>query len=815
MTILSTFGGASGVDTGDIPASLRFRGDSVNCNLTRTPTAGNLRKWTISGWVKRSALTANFPSLFSATLNASFNDSFYFDNTDALVWSYSNTGTALASSAKYRDPTAFLHVVAVWDTDNATASNRARIYVNGVELTSFTTDNRASIANRDSTWNQAVVNYVGGSSNSALAMRGYMARFCFVEGQALTPSSFGYLNTEINEWVSKSQAAVKAVVDAGGTNSFMLDFDDGTSLTTLGYDKSSKGNNWTLNNFSLTAGTSYDRMLDVPGNSFATIGALSGFSASNTLSDGNLKHSSASVVQWTKTHQAMTTGKWYWEMLATTQANSYPASGLWRDSAPYAGAFVGNNANGVGYFPNDGKVWNNNTGGSVLATFATNDVIGFAFDADSGKFYVSKNGTWLGSADPVAGTNPALSGLTQGDWCPVVSNNAAGATVANMLFGQAPLHASATYDSASGGYFRYTPPSGYKALCQRNMPDPAILNPELHMDVVTRTGTAATYSVAGLGFQPDLVWVKSRGRAVDHALYDSVRGVQKQLESNQTGVETTESTGLTAFNSGGYTGGALDQINGTTATNSFVDWLWKAGGAAVTNNAGSISSQVSANVEAGFSIVTYTGTGANATVGHGLGRAPGLVIVKGRNAAWNWVVYNGSIGAGNYLSLNSTIAAAADSTMWNSTAPTSTVFSVGTNGNANGSASTYVAYCFAEIPGFSKIFSYTGNGSADGPFVHCGFKPKFILLKNASTTAHWIVLDTVRNTYNIVDNKLAPSSSSYENDPSPVGGAGTNMVDVLSNGFKLRHTDTPTNGNTYTYIGIAFADVPGKYSLAR
>mgnify|MGYP006052781213 FL=1 len=338
-------------------------------------------------------------------------------------------------------------------------------------------------------------------------------------------------------------------------------------------------------------------------------------------------------------------------------------------------------------------------------------------------------------------------------------------------------------------------------------------NPKKHFDAKTRAGTAAAYSVTGIEFQPDFVWVKSRGRAVDHALYDSVRGVEKRLETNNTDAEVTgDTTGLTAFNSAGYSGGALDQINGTTATNSFVDWLWKANGAAVSNTNGTITSQVSANQTAGFSIVTYTGTGANGTVGHGLGVAPKMVIVKQRNAsAANWTVYHSGLTSAAYgIFLNLTNAQDFSALYWNSTAPTSTVFSLGTSVAGNDNTTTYVAYCFTDVPGYQKIGSYTGNGSADGPFVFCGFKPRWILLKRSDAgTESWGVFDTARGTFNVIDSYLAPNSSIAE--------VTTAALDVTANGFKIRNSGASLSMNTSggNYIFLAIADTNGRYSNAR
>ena len=345
------------------------------------------------------------------------------------------------------------------------------------------------------------------------------------------------------------------------------------------------------------------------------------------------------------------------------------------------------------------------------------------------------------------------------------------------------------------------------------MPTPTIPDGRLFMNATTYTGTGASLAVTngatGQSFQPDFVWVKGRSGATDNALYDSVRGVQNQLESNNTDAETAEATGLTAFGSNGFTVGALAQMNTSAAT--YVGWQWKAGGAAVTNTAGSISSQVSANTTSGFSVVTYTGTGSAATIGHGLGVVPSMVIVKNRDAADAWQVYHAANTANpetDYLVLNTTAATADAADRWNDTLPTSTVFSIGNGVEVNTNTEKYVAYCWAPIAGYSAFGSYAGNASTDGPFVYTGFRPRFVLLKIFSgNTANWVIIDSARNTFNVANLMLNPDASDAEFT--------TTMMDFLSNGFKLRSSATTLNGSGCNYIYMAFCENPFKYANAR
>jgi hypothetical protein len=335
------------------------------------------------------------------------------------------------------------------------------------------------------------------------------------------------------------------------------------------------------------------------------------------------------------------------------------------------------------------------------------------------------------------------------------------------------------------------------------------------MAATTYTGTGAALTVAntvnGTSFQPDWVWVKGRSGATDHALYDVLRGATKQLESNNTAAETTEATGLTAFGSTGFTVGALAQMNTSAAT--YVAWQWKANGAGVTNTSGSITSTVSANTTAGFSVVTYTGTGSAATVGHGLGVAPSMIIVKQRNSAADWVVKHASLSSNDAtLILNNTSASTVYSpSVWNNTAPTSTVFSIGTNSAINTNTNTYVAYVFAAVAGYSAFGSYTGNGSTDGTFVYTGFRPRFILIKcssNSTSSTVWTIFDTSRSPYNASVNELYPNLSAAE-------GVDSSGIDILSNGFKPKRNSEYANLSGWTYIYMAFAENPFKYSLAR
>ena len=310
------------------------------------------------------------------------------------------------------------------------------------------------------------------------------------------------------------------------------------------------------------------------------------------------------------------------------------------------------------------------------------------------------------------------------------------------------------------------------------------------------TGNGSTQSITGVGFQPDWTWIKNRDQTDDHKTFDAVRGVTKVLKPNTTGTESTDSNTLTAFGTDGFTVGTDGGVNGSGE--NLVAWNWKAGGTGSANSNGSISSTVSANTTAGFSIVSYTGTGANATVGHGLGAAPAFYMVKSRNNAYDWRCYHKSLGNGKYIDLNGTGGAATNSNAWNDTSPTSTVFSLSTGSTPNANGGTFVAYCFAEKPGFSKFGSYIGDGNADGPFVYTGFKPAMLIIKNYTngTGDPSIMYDNKRIGYNPNNNVLEGANNGAE--------ASSDRIDILSNGFKLRYNWTPINKSDDTYIYMAF-----------
>ena len=315
------------------------------------------------------------------------------------------------------------------------------------------------------------------------------------------------------------------------------------------------------------------------------------------------------------------------------------------------------------------------------------------------------------------------------------------------------------------------------------------------------TGTGASNAITGVGFQPDWLWIKNRSTTSSHIVQDAVRGATKQVYPDLTNVEVTGTDGVSSFDSDGFTVGTGVSFNGSG--HNIVSWNWKANGSGSANTDGSISSTVSANTTAGFSIVKYTGnltSGAN--IGHGLGVKPAMIIIKNLDAAESWLCYHTSLGATKHIKLNATEAAGTATSRFNDTEPTTSLFTVGNDPQTNGNSNDMIAYCFAEKKGFSKFGSYTGNGNADGTFVYTGFKPAFVLFKNTSAAASWVMHDTKRDTFNVSGKGLFPNETTAESATTG------REFDILSNGFKIRTTGGEKNTSGNTYIYMAFAEHP-------
>lgn len=784
--------------------SVRFN-SADSAFLSRTPaSAGNRKTWTWSGWAKRSKLGAISYTLFgvgSGPFLVRFTDD---DGGDGLRIYNNSPACSVITSSKFRDPSAWYHVVIACDTTQATASNRLKIYVNNIQQTTFSQANYPA-QNDDLLWNSTNAHSIGAqSSTGSLGFDGYLALVHSIDGQALTPSSFGETSATTGQWIAKDYSG------SYGTNGFFLDFSNNSAATatTLGKDNSGvNSNNWTPNNLSVTAGSGNDSLRDHPtsaGTSTGAGGEVSGnyctwnpLTGAITLTNGNLDGNSTGGAWKGATGIAgVSSGKWYWEStIQNTDSGNYYGEFGFIKTTDITGAIASpSSLNGIVYYARNGRKI---SGGTSVVTSSsgatTNDVVQVAVDLDAGKIWFGVNNTWIDSGNPASGTNAAYTGLS-GTYLPVIGVLDGGKC--NTNFGARA--------------FAYSAPSGFSPLVDTLLPTPTIAKPNTVMDALLWTGNGSARSITGLGFNPDLVWIKGRSGGTDHALYDVVRGAAKRLESNNADAEVTSDGGVTAFNSDGFSLGTLAQVNTNSAT--YVGWTWDAGSSNATNTSGTITSTVRANISAGFSVVTYTGNGSNATVGHGLGVAPQWITVKRRDTTGDWATWHTSIANTNYLLLNSTAAFASGATYWNSTSPTSSLFSVGTATNTNANTGTYVAYCWTPVAGYSAFGSYTGNGSSDGPFVYTGFRPAVVIVKRSNGAADWVIQDNKRPGYNTNTLYLRPNSHSEETDST--GETNKNYIDFLSNGFKLRGTDLNTNA-AQTYIYCAWAEAPFPYARAR
>lgn len=787
-----------------IQRSLRFnRADSAY--LSRTPaSAGNRKAWTMSFWIKRSDIVNRQIILeqFSAASDTGYCSIEFASDAAAptlVVGGYNTTWRV--TTQVFRDVSAWYHIVVAVDTTLATANNRVRIYLNGSEITSFSTLNNPT-QNADTGANSTGPAGIGSATSGGTYLNGYMTEIYMVDGQQLTPSSFGETNAQTGVWQPKAYSG------SYGTNGFYLNFSDNSNTTaaTLGKDYSGNGNNWTPNNFSVTAGAGNDSLVDSPtsygtdtgvgGTVRGNYGTLNPLFNATTLTNGNLD-ASLTTASTTGTFGA-SSSKWYFECTVNSKTDLSATDYLGIANETLVKSDSSFSYSQVYVYLSNAQKGGNGGSGSYGASWTVGDVIGVAYDLDAGSITFYKNGTSQGVA--------YSTGFTAGSfWRPFLYSGS-GTNTFTFNFGQRP--------------FAYTAPSGYKALCTQNLPTPTIgattaTQAGKYYNAVTYAGTSATNSIANginMASNGGLVWTKSRSQAgADPVIYDSIRGPGYFLKTDGTGSEIYSSISLVSFDSDGVTFGA-DTAQGYSnyaPYGNYVAWAWAAGGSGVTNTAGSITSTVSANTTSGFSVVTYTGNSTvGATVGHGLGVAPSMMFIKGRTNVDNWHVYSSALGNTGGMFLNNTNAFTVSTYFWNNTSPSSTVFTLSSGSSNNSSGVNYVAYCFAPVAGYSAFGSYTGNGSSDGPMVYFGFRPAFVMLKNTTTAGNdWQMIDVVRGTYNVEGPTLVANYSGAENTYT--------ICDFLSNGVKFRDTNQAWNKSGDLYIYMAFASNPFKTSLAR
>jgi hypothetical protein len=794
--------GQSGVfDTTLIERSAWF--DGVADYLEYTPASGSGNSdWTFSAWVRRLAF-GSYGGIFSARVNVNNIIQFYFSDADKIRITVITAGTTQADATTvmvFRD-TSWYHLALQYDGTNSLLT----LWVNGESvLTDAITSTAAAAGQSASAHDLGVIR--NGAGSLIYFGKLAMAQATLILGSA--PAASTFLDTYTfgangSQYVPKADATIAALATTAGGNSFCL-----TTAIGDGTDASANGNNFTPTSMSDAAnGTA-----DTPSNIWCVWNRLQ-TSSSVTLLNGNLDGSiSGGQLYSAAGTVVVASGKWYYEAVATYIFNSFPLFGVVDVSQITAGTNIsfytstgsGNWQGTITHGTNSTVYLSDNTYTSDGVSYnGSTDVIMVAFDADAGKVWFGKNGVWNNSTDPATDTGGHTFSVVSGNgYRPYMYLNADTANTWTSNFGQNP--------------FAYTPPENFLPLNTANLPTPDYQGID-YFNPILYTGNGSTNDITGVGFQPDLVWIKNTSSATSNSLYDVVRGVQKQLESDNTSAETTEATGLTAFGSDGFTVGSLAQVNGNT--NKLMGWSWLAGGAGASNTDGSITSTVSKAAADHFSIVTYTGTGAAATVGHGLGGVPDLIMVKNRGTTGNWATQSSETSYSTnvfYLDLANNFATAGVN-VWNNTDPTSSVFSVRLAADTNASTNTYVAYCFKNVPGVCQIGSYKGNGSSNGPYVPLGFTPSWLMVKSIQGPygTEWFMYDLTRRNslqtyaggnanYDLLYANLSSAGSRY---------ASTAGVDFIADGFKIRGTSTDINYSGTTFLYIAIADIAGGGDL--
>lgn len=753
-----------------------------NTKITRTPATNTNRKtWTLSCWVKRASFT-DIILLKAGTTNYT---AITLDVLGTLTINPTNAYNASNTDQVCSDQNGWYHIVVAFDTTQATAADRVKAYVNGTQLT-FTTN--TTPLNLDTYVNSTVVHELVDSNLT----QGYYADYKLIDGQALSPSSFGESDAD-GLWVPIRYTGTY------GTNGFYLDFSDNTSAANLVADKSGNGNNFTPTNITVTAGINNDSLYESPSKgsqtdtgaggqvsgNYCTLDPLSLLSTTSTAEAGlryqvnNAGGSAAGTI-------AVSSGKYYWEVYVN-QAAPTQAVGIYAIDRPWEyGTLFANGFDSYAYSTTGNKISNGGVSAAYGSTWGTiGDIIGCAFDADAGTLTFYKNGVSQGVA---------FTGIT-GSYAPAIySLDTTGVSSLYVNFGQRA--------------FSY-PVSGFKCLCSTNV-SALISQPENYYSSVVYTGNGSTLSVSSLLFNPDLVWLKSRSSAGAHALFDPLRGVQNYLKTNATDLQTNDVNSLTAFNSNGFTLGSSTAVNQSTVTHA--GWCFDAGTSTVTNTSGTITSSVRANTAAGFSVVTYAG-GTTGTVGHGLGRAPDLILAKSYTGTTGFFIVYSSIpamGKDAYLQTNNTSVVTTNSNVWGTSTPDSTVFGVKSGQNNCLAGSNHVAYCFSTIPGLSQIGQYTGGGfSTNGLAIICDFTPATVLIKGVNNASNWGIFDRNRDLVNKSgNNRLTANTANTE-------ASVTKRLHYLCNGFRLFSNDADDNLNGGTYIYLALAYNPFSSSNAQ
>ena len=807
-----------------IEKSLRFNGQNETTapQLRRTGTTTS-SSFSIAMWAKLSRVSDQYKMFFSIGQENDANAAWVSVLDGQNMGFQGGNGTYTTITRVFRDPTSWFHFLISVNSNNFT------VYIDGTSVQTGT------IRSLDTSTNGI---RIGANYGSYYPWNGYLADVYLIDGQAKAPTDFGYTDSQTGIWRPKKYTGTF------GTGGAHLEFKDSSSVAALGKDTSGNGNDFTptTDGFNVTAGVTNDSFEDTPTNNFPTMNPLNRGVDNPTCTDGNLYFGGSTDHVNVATLEIPSSGKWYWEYTKT--ANTNLMSGIIGDPEKIlngTSTYLGGQANGYSVYAANGQTYAAGSNATYMATPPTSTTIMIAFDADNRRLYFGADGNWGdGSGNTIqtfanaAIAHTVTAGIT---YYPAGSFNG-GSAFAN--FGQRA--------------FSYTPPTGYRALNSRNRATPVaagVANPHKFFDTITYTGDGATVRpITGLQFKPDMVWVKGRDYDyTNHGLCDSVKfdttypTNRTMLYPNLANAETLGGNYFAHFTSTGeqpfFEGGFIlnNNTSGNNNGNTFVAWAWKAGGnttsslpfmiddvgyatAAAAGLDGGTKNPTGASVstKAGFSIVTYVASnGTNDTIYHGLNQAPEVLIAKDRDNSRDW---------GFYYSVNGT------NTNWQKLNDTATEFSNDSgetlggvsgsymylhedyfqpahSGFANGGddgADKMVAYMWHSVPGFSKIGVYHGNGSSNGQFVNCGFRPAWVLIKRTSGSGQaWLLMDNKRSPSNPVTKTSSPQSNRAED--LDTGGIPT---DFLSTGFKCRGTGGDFNSSSYKYFFMAFAEQPNS-----
>ena len=844
---------AAGIYTYQIANSIKLNGTSQALERSFSSTPSNADAKALSFWIKRSGTgnsafgsTTNTKLCSSSTGSGAVADMLEINTNNPTGYSdqfhyYLASGGANYLKAKWRDPSAWIHIVWIYNSDESTTTDRIKVYINGESNTINDSNYWDNDGNNGYPSSGADTSFgLNGNEmhigryvyNDAGWWGGQMADFIMIDGTA-SISDFG--ETHNGVWRPKDPSGLTF-----GNNGFWLKF---TNASNPGEDFSGNDNDFT----NIGSIATHDQTSDSPTNNFCTInpvyrGEQTSDAKYGVISKGNLQHefSGSTDGQCPCTIKTPASGKWYFEYVITGGggSSSYsPAAGI---IDPNTYTMNGGNYNDTGsiqYLNNTNTVRKSGseTGAYSGSRGSNNDVMGIAVDMDNGAFYVSKNGTFQtisggSQGDPTSGASRTGAGATwtpasefTSGMVPLSSPTGGSQPIIIMNFGQEGTFANiktagGNSDGNGHGNFFSAVPSGYLAICTANLSVVDEIDPaQTDDDYPQKLFTALAYSGDGggsqtTGFQPDLVWVKRRDGSQGHGLFDSTRGTGKVVNSNDNGAQAS-SNGLTSFNSTGYTMGEYYNQSG----NTYVSWSWRVnGGTTATNSNGSVNSTVQVDPSGAFSIATFRGgitSAGTGTVGHGLSKAPSMIIFKGYDnlggGDGQWWVGHDKLTSWNYfLRFNSHVSEIDKSGNGSMSAPTSTVFSINNTDGLGYSTIDTLAYCFADIEGYCKTGGYAANGNTNGAFVYTGFRPAWVMIKAIDTGAEWAIYDDTRDPHNESDHVLQADLDSAERTD-------LDEIDILSNGFKCLATGGRTNQSGKHYVYLAMAKNPFKYATAR